>query len=431
MKLVTALWLLGCGLAHGGEQEAGTPAQAEESDMPAGVETDYIEDPTLHHMNAIEVHHPVGWHFRGAMYLDAVRDTLTKPGCSPFQWGSYRVTSPDGLSFAEQMPTATWQWETGPRANASYGSTCFPIHGSMAAEELLKRMAVMLRVGYAAGEPIPAELAARQAGHVAQINANWAKQSNGDASMTMTLTGESARARVRFMNGTYLMAGRMEVQIICTVAMDWLAKSQAGGKKLPRDHQVEEPTLIHTCMATVIYLVAPETRYEDLVAEWDQPLPGFTGFGAQGMGSRPLAAWVTPQAAKAAEVPKGGLEAAFIRDEERLGFKEDLARTVAAREWIAREAKGVTDIPWDLLPARELELAGSVRTRHPDWVDALLGGEVGTDAFGEKTLLLPKGIEWRDAPGEHWFVTYEPTADPNGILPGRWMRGRIQNPIPQ
>ena len=113
-----------------------------------GIRTEVIHDPTLDNMAAFQVPVPAKWHFQGVVDQG--------DGCVGISAPVFRATSPDGLSFSEQMPMFGWTWGKGIAAKIPPKNGCLPLQTAMSARDFLKYMTAMVNVEYVADDPFPA-----------------------------------------------------------------------------------------------------------------------------------------------------------------------------------------------------------------------------------------------------------------------------------
>jgi hypothetical protein len=187
-RLALILIALSCFGCKGPQQasSAGTGdgvASAASSPSPGGTQVEYIKDPTLNNMNAIPVTIPTNWKFQGVLF---------QPGnCIQGPSSVWRATSPDGKTFAEQMPVLAWVWGTGPMIGFTPKDGCLPLNGPMSAQDFVKYLSAILQVQYVSDVPVPAAQNA-----ALQKDAQARKQK-----------ADEARATVKFMDGSVAMQG--------------------------------------------------------------------------------------------------------------------------------------------------------------------------------------------------------------------------------
>jgi hypothetical protein len=397
----------------------GSPGQAQTSagsavgnappDAPANTVKGTITDPTMHGMKAIEVTYPAKWRFKGGMYLSGVGgygDFLMQD-CGSTPTGVYRATSPDGLSFVEQLPAPAWGWASGFHGDWYRAENCFPLHGPTTAREFLKYLAATLGVEYVSDEPAPAAENAKLQEMVRKVNAVSAqlKEKDGEKLASTQWSAELARAAVRYKNGTFTMKGRLNAQVYCWEVIYPADKAAATAKAQ------ETPTTVDRCAASVVYLVAPENQYAGLIEQWDRP----------GMGARALDSWAQARAARTISDKNGGTAFNFIRDEERLSWRYELARTKEVWRKMFAQFNDTVQLGTEKALTRSAELANSQHAIAADWVDDLLDEKTATDPENGG---IPKESStratWIDSNGKSYFQARDASANPNGVLEGTW-----------
>jgi hypothetical protein len=383
-------------------------------DAPANTEKGTIVDPTMHGMNAIEVTYPAKWHFKGGIYLSGVEgfgDFLVQD-CGSTPTGVYRATSPDGLSFVEQLPAPAWGWASGFHGDWYSAEHCFPLHGPTTAQELLKYLAATLSVEYVSDEPAPAAENSKLQEMVRKANAvsTQLKKKDGGKLPSRQWSVELARAAVRYKNGTFTMKGRLNAQVYCWEVIYPAEKAAAIAKAQ------ETPTIVDRCVASVVYLVAPENQYAGLIEQWDR----------LEMGGRALDSWVQARTARAISDLNAGAGFNFIRDEERLSLPYKLARTKEVWRTMFAQFNDTVQLGMEKALARSAELANSQHAITADWVDDLLDEKTAPDPENGG---IPKESSlretWIDNTGKSYFQARDASANPNGVLEGTWTQQRV------
>jgi hypothetical protein len=215
----------------------------------SGVQTLAIKDPTLDNQTAYRIPVPAKWHFQGALYQG--------DKCTPVPSAVYRESSPDGLSYVESLPPLSWQW--GSENAHLAGDGCLPLHRPMSAQEFLRNLATMLHAEYVAQAEAQKNremFAAKYAAAGLQAPKN---------------TIELARATVKFMNGTFAMSGRLNMELQCTestVPGQW-GLGPRGGIGHPAQMVRGAASTVDKCTARVIYFAGPAKQFAAELREWD------------------------------------------------------------------------------------------------------------------------------------------------------------------
>lgn len=368
---------------------------------PADTVKNILTDPSLHRINAVEVTIPAKWHFQGGMYLSAVGGSFQRPDCGRSPTAVYRATSPDGLSFAEQLPAPAWGWASGTHGTWYSGKGCFPLEGPTNTKDFLKYLAATMSLEYVADEPPSAEDNAKLQKMVQETNARLAQQSVGTKFQPVKWTVDLARAAVRYKNGTFLMAGRLDAQVLCSEIAIPEGKSAEEKTDPP-------PTVIDRCVARVVYLTAPQSAFTDLTALWDRP----------GMGARPLDTYLNARAEWSRREIKNDAQSSFIRDEERISWRGPLQHSNDVRKRMFDQFNIPVQLGMNGVLAASAKFADSRHSIPPDWVDFFLNPTSDT----ENGKTIDERVTWFDTAGKNEFETKDPEANPNGILPGTWVK---------
>ena len=385
-----------------------TPATSSDSPVPANTEKAMIKDPSMHGMNAIEVTWPAGWHFKSSLYLAGVRGQFMNGGadCGIAPTGVFRATSPDGLSFVEQWPLATWGWSNGNPDAWYSGKSCFPLHGPIGPQEYLKYAAAMLGVAYLADEPADPIENARLQKAVQDANAAGKTQKPGPHLPTQKWTAEMAEATVGYSNGTFRMKGRLTAELVCTET------TFPGGLDFNEKKKPKTATVMGRCQGRIVYLTAPEQQLAGVIAQWDRT----------GMGPRRLQEWEQARAMKdRADLERKGDPTGFIRNEEMLSWRRDISHTQAVRQKMYQQFDRTMHLGLERAQQQAAERAYAGGSLAPDWVDLQLDPDLldGRDDDPAGVVSIQRNT-WKDETGKNSFDAWDVDANPNGILAGEW-----------
>ena len=207
--ILTALTLFGCkgpmttSAATTGDGGSSGGAAAVSS---GGTRTETVPDTTLNNMAAFSVTVPANWKFQGVLIQGgpALCDSLAS--------GVWRTTSPDGLSFEENMPQFLWAYGTGPKPTTG----CLPLSGPMSAAEFLKFLSTTMQVEYVGPDAVPESLA-----KIVKQSQDAAAQPPAPFWAAHNLTPprntyDGAAATVRYRNAGTEMKGRLAVFLACS-----------------------------------------------------------------------------------------------------------------------------------------------------------------------------------------------------------------------
>jgi hypothetical protein len=263
IAFLMALTLFGCkgpvqtsaaSTGDGSNGAAGVGANGAASSS-GGTRVEKIVDTTLNNMVALDVTVPANWKFQGVLLQGSPAT------CDSQAYAVFRATSPDGQSFAEEMPEMLWDWGNGPRPTEG----CLPLNGPISAQNFLKYISAAMQVAYVGDAPLPEAAAAALKKGQAFIAAHPPTQPNAAQMMPgLKMSGDAAAAFVRYNNHGVAMRGRM------TVGMTCFETTRPGVMAL------RQPMTVSTkCNANVEYLAAPETQFASVARMWDAPGMGF------------------------------------------------------------------------------------------------------------------------------------------------------------
>jgi hypothetical protein len=348
---------------------AGSPAAAGDSrDV-------FIHDPVLD-MDAYKVVIPNGWHFQGRL--------LQGTQCSPIPFPVFRTFSPDGLSEVERLPRFDWFWSDNPYAPQQQAG-CLTLKRTVTASEFLKLLSAMLGVEYTGEEPVPAADLARLASQVAERNAASLKRAGPGRAITETKT--TAKAGVRYRNGSFEMRGILtgSVQCFTTQLVNFRGPAYTS----------------HSCSASIRYVHAPAAGF---AAVWPQLDPAHTGAAA-------IPAWESAYLMAKSQQAMAASRAMFERDMA--------ARQQEHEQFMATMQRGT-----DMSMQRAAAIANQNHTIAADWCDYSLDEQTVRDPnTGQVSKVSStQSFTWIDSSGRTSFQTNDVNANPNGALPGTWTK---------
>lgn len=366
------------------------------------VRTEHITDPTLNGMVAFDVRVPANWHFQG---------TLGQGGkCVGVPFQVFRLTSPDGLSFVERMPTLGWSWSSGPGVPSN--KDCLPLKEGVTAQQFLKFLSSTLKVEYVAAEPVPAEENARAQKNIADAAAAYAPKYAASGMKPPHQTRELARASVRFKNGSFAMKGLLQATVDC------MESYLPGMKSVLRGVPDRPPTTNSRCNAGVRYTVAPEDQFLRVLAT----------IASGAIGASPNAAWEqawTQRNQRQGEqmVQQIAQQGAAQQAASAAQFNHDQAvRQRMHEQFLSTMQRGT-----DMSMARAAQVANSNHAIAQDWVDYSLDQQTVRDPHTGQVSKVASGYNatWVDSSGKASYQTNDANANPNGTLPGTWTRQQV------
>jgi hypothetical protein len=391
---VMALAMFGCHGPAAGMASGSSPAVdgGGEPAASAGTQTKFVTDPALNSMNAYSVIIPAKWQFQGVLLQGG------QGKCNSLPDGVWRASSPDGLSFVEVMPTMSWIWGTGPMIGYTARDGCLPLKGPMSAQDFLKYLSAMMQVEYVADEPIPADENARLqatrqhadaavAGRYAQMNIRAPKN-----------TAEMARAIVRYRNGTFTMKGRLEAHVNCT------EKFTPGMHSILRGMPSTPDSTVDQCSADVVYWTAPENQFAAMMKVWLAP----------GMGYHADPNWQNTYVLNVIHRTAAAQQA---------NFEHEMAVQQTQHQQFLDQMQEGTDRSM----ARAAAIANSNHQMASDMVDYSLDHQTVMDpSTGQISKVSSTYSQtWIDSSGKTSFQTNNTSANPNGYLPGTWVKQTV------
>lgn len=324
-----------------------------------------IADPSFNNMKSFTAHIPSGWGFEGTV--------IPNVGCqapSP----AFRAYSPDGLTEIRLQPI--FEWAISKSDELTSKGDCIHLRDVLTATQFLDLYAKTLGAVQIIG-PSDVGLAYRE-----QLD-TLLKQMDASASKnpgsTMKQTGDAAAMRLETTNGTFTIEQRLRARVTCT---RYSNPQVASG----------------SCLARIDVLRAPKGELDalidladshNLVSAKNEPE------WATAMTQRML----NEQNGSHFDPPHPNPEATAVTRRQADDF--GLIRTEPHEEFMR-----------SLSPARKTDCVPG------DWTDFALTPKGQTTADG--VVHLPYSLfAWSSSTGER-YATYNPKANPNGVLAGTW-----------
>jgi len=364
-----------------------------------GTKKDFITDPTLNGMNAVEVTIPANWHFQGVLYQGGNCTSLPSP--------VFRTTSPDGLSFVERLPPMGWFWGQGPFIQFMPKSDCLPLKGPMTAQEFVKYLAATMKLDYVADEPMPAGVIEKAQKTLADAEAVYAPSYAARHQTPPKSTVELARAVVSTKNGTFTMKGRLTVAVNCTESY------YAGMKSILRGMADRPPSTVDKCTADVNYAAAPEGQYAALVKNWD----------TNQMGAKGLDAWQQAWMQRAQQQSQQMMNNMIQQSNAQMAAQHaQFEHDQGVRQQMHEQFMQTMQRGTDMSMARTQANMNARSTSTSDWVDYALDRQTVRDPSTGQVSKVSSSYThtWVDETGKTSFQTNDVNANPNGVLPGNW-----------
>ena len=370
---------------------AGTPPGAEQSVS--------IYDPGQG-MEAYTVKAPAGWHVQGRVFYGS--------GCSTVPFMVFRATSPDGLSGLEVLPRFDWMWgnylNKPPRG-------CLPLNEELSPAEGLRRLSRLMGFDYVGPVAVPPEMVENERKANASADAS-AQQYASKNPGTDAYHWETARAKVRYRNGTFPM------EALLTATIMYHRQEFRFG---PRRSNWTE-----TCQAQVTIIRAREGNLDAVVEQ-------LKGAGAHEFNPRwreMRLAILRAQDQQAAQ-QTAALGAAQLKAQQDLANlqmnlqqqqHDQLMATMNQRQVMQEQSMAVANRGSDMNLARQQQNWAASHAVASDWVDTALGQQTVKDPGTGQVSKVPAGFgyTWVDQTGKSAIVTHDPNVNPNGYQPGTW-----------
>lgn len=384
LSVTAVAWLGGSAIA---QSQSNLPANGP---PPDGAQKAVLYDSAAD-AGAFAISYPAGWHYQATLWQGTPCYSMPVP--------VFRITSPDGLTMAEQMPPFAWNWGSNPATSQSKPG-CMDVHQMVSARDFVKYIASMLQVDYVAEDPVPDKDTARSQENFGWLNVQ-SDHKAGNGKLRTRQWADRAMAKVRFRNGTYIMEGRLAATTRCV------------GTRFSdsRGHPAEADA----CVATVRYVYSPTDQFATM---W--PV-------SQRIVSQPIAGYV--EAWRAAM--QHGTQANITQMDDAsqtvtAASQQSLAHQQAARQLAHNQFLATMQAGTDASLQHAAQIAN---TRHAiawDYVDYALGQKTYRNpATGQVTVFAPGiGVIWRTPDGTDSYQTPDLNANPNGVLPGTWNRGQ-------
>ena len=377
--LLFAFTLLGCkNSMDTASASSGEGAAADGTTGP--LRTENVPDPALNNMPAYSVSFPGKWHFQA---------TLLQGGggnCESMPFPAWRATSPDGLSFVEQLPAMTWVYGTGPKPK----NNCLPLQGPVTAQDFLKYLSAMMQVQYVGDAPVPAASAAEA-------------QKESSPGTTIQL----ANADVRYKNGTVAMKGFLQGGTSCTETKFAAFHSILQGMPSTPASSVTK------CTAYVTYTTAPENQFAAVRKTWENTALGYHRNNDWSW------AWVKHDREAKMQQNQAMIHGA---EERTAAGNRAIAHTMAVQQQEHEQFLAQMQAGTDRSMARAAEVANSNHRMAQDMVDYSLDQQTVRDPSTGQLNKVSSSYNhtWIDSTGKTAYQTNDPSANPNGILPGNW-----------
>jgi len=381
MKLKTSLCIA---LALFGLTVCAAPANAQGINLNTSLQTEIIHDPLLGGIKAFTVTMPSGWHFQGAV--------IAAGECGPPS-PVFRGYSPDGLTEIRLLPFFNWQVMSSKNSHfvgpLSMLSECIFLHSTMTAAQFLDSYVKTLGSANIVG---PMSISAQYRRQLDELVAKMNAMPPQDPKSSMHTTGDAAALRIETTNGTFIIEQRLRARVVCSL---W--------SKAITDNAGH-------CIARLDVLRAPKGQLDALVILVDSH--DLTNAKNDDEWLSRIVAQMKDQRIHfdpSHPHPNKAVLAIVHRQARDFGL--------ATREEVERELEELGEPVGRTFRT----MAEIFRPRDgTDWADFALDPDPDTMHT------------WSSSSGER-YQTYDPGANPNGVLAGNWtqiQQGNVASGIP-
>jgi hypothetical protein len=370
---------------------SGSATSASALGLSGGTRAAAIPDPSLNNLTAFQVTIPAKWDFQGVLYQAGT--------CVPIPAGVFRSSSPDGLSYAEAMPSLGWVYFSGPTP-AQAPKDCIPVKGPMTAQQFLQYLAASMKLTYGSDVAVPADVNAAAQNQLATSDAKVAGQYAAAHMTPPKNTRELARANVSYQNGTFAMAGQLRVQVDCS--------------------QTQQPALgnipavaYNRCTTTTTYYTAPQNELTAALAAWDAP-----GMGEQAQNAWSQA-WIQRNAQQTQQaIAQMNRQAQQAMAAQAQQFQHNMAVQSAMHQQFLATMQAGTDASM----ARANASMNAQSTAASDMVDYALDQQTVLDPNTGQISNVPSAGAYTWVNGNTNYQTNDANANPNGVMQGTWTK---------
>jgi hypothetical protein len=348
-----------------------------------GFHSEPIVDRALN-MKAYDVSIPDGWKFQGSM--------MQGDSCSSLASPVWRAYSPDGLSEFRSPPRFDWSWSNAPYA-AKPGGDCLPLKQDVSAKDFVRYVGNMLHITFVS-EAQDDDFVHAYLQNVENDNAGIMA-----AAGQRPFRGSAAAARFQDQNGSFVIEEQIRVGVRCA---HYDLGGFAGQQKLFRE----------ACQAEVRIIRAPKGKLDPLVAA----LNAHGGYHVDESWNKAIIA-IMHQQTQANDQRTRQIMAA--RDAQ---FQHD--QSVRAQQ--NQQYQAATQAGYAAHNAAEAQNMNARHTPASDWVDFALDQQTVTGSGGTAVKVSSAASQtWANGQGQY-YQTNDPSANPNGSLPGTWS---LQTPV--
>jgi hypothetical protein len=370
-------------------QKAGGATYIGAKALPSQMTTAPVTDPGLGNRVALDMTIPAGWKLQGIMM---------HPSCTPFPSPVTKAYSPDGLSQLRQEPLFGWRWDSQFKGNQS---GCADISSAISAADFLKFYLTTLQGGvHVVGPmPVPEWYSAAAQKSAAQFNEG---DSRLPAGFALHHIADTAALRVQVVNGTFVIEKRLRATVDCGV------------------NDASAPAHRGHCFARVDVLSAPQGSLDALVRLADNNnLPRGK---ARPDWQQALMQQLTEQNRMAGDamLARGRAQSAAFSNMMNNAFQQSMARSRSEHQAFMAQQEASFRSSMNNANAK----MNARSTAASDWVDYALDQQTVRGPEGTAKVSSAYAKTWSNGQGQ-WYMTTEPTDNPNGFLQGTWTENTV------
>jgi hypothetical protein len=342
-----------------------------------GFHNESIFDPALN-MKAYDVTIPNGWKYQGTI--------MQGDSCSNLASPVWRAHSPDGLSEFRRLPRFDWSWSNAPYEPKPKGD-CLPLTRDVSATEFVRYLGNILHLKL---------IGDAQEGGFANAFLQGVEKDNAAimaAAGQRPFRGSASAARFEDQNGSFTIEEQIRAGVRCA-HYDLPGFSNQG--KLFKE----------VCSAEVRILRAPKGKLDALVASLD----AHGGFQEDQRWTQAVMDIMKKQ------MRDNDQQTRQIMAVRQTQFQHDQALRAQQNQ----EYQAATQAGYAQHNANEMKNMNARHTPASDWVDYALDQQTVTGSGGAAVKVSSAYSQtWANGQGQY-YQTNDPSANPNGSLPGNW-----------
>jgi len=370
------------------------------SSAGGGTREESVSDPSFN-MVAATFTVPAKWRFVGQYFAAG--------NCGSIPYFVFRASSPDGLSYVEDLPRYGWGWGTGMAANGKRDEACMKLSSAIPAREFLKIVSATLNLDYVSDAPVPADLVAK----AREYEQNMKSGSHPPAGMRAgDYSRDIAWGIVRYKNGSFAMKGRLTATVNCST------NYYPGMKSVVRGVPDRPGFSSSHCDGFVRLMAAPEQRFDATAAMLD----------AINIAPRANTQWLQAYMQRQQQEGQEIMDNLRRASDARMKAQADnFAQSQAVRQRMHEQFLSTMQRGTDLSMRHAADVANSNHRMASDVVDYALDQRTVRDPTTGQLSKVSSAYSytWGDSTGKTSYQTNDPNATPQGSLPGNWTRQQV------